>query len=241
LGIEIPESAKEYAQTLSSISTEMGLESFFSSFPDSKLKEFIKACELKVDSESMDTYLTCLIQQESIKAEYKGDDNVEPSKNKPDIDKDITPVDLYHHYFRDELFSWCLEHKLSTNGSKKELVERIRRFFDGKLLPNKDLKKERPKRKRSSEDDETSPTREKSDKSEKPEKPEKSKRQSKGKEEETEERIKHKKRTEHSDSSEEKDGKKKKIYGQSIEIKSHLSNCEIIWRINICKKRHTIT
>jgi hypothetical protein len=131
LEIERPEE-DEYVRVIMNTADEMGLEHFLSSFPVSKLKEFIKACHLKVDTDSMDTLLQCLIEQESIKAPFKTDEI--PSEKKPAIDENITVVDLHHWYFREELADFCNEGLLSTNGSKKELVDRVRRFFDKKLL-----------------------------------------------------------------------------------------------------------
>jgi len=141
LEMDIPESHEKCVDALLSMADEFGLFKFFTWFGETKLKEFVKSCELKIDSEVLDTIVECLIEQESIKAPYKSDDI--PSKVKPDLsDANISAVDLHHHYFREDLAAWCTEHKLHTNGSKKELVDRIRRFHEGKTLP-RDKKKER--------------------------------------------------------------------------------------------------
>jgi hypothetical protein len=136
-------------ETLLSTADEMGLEKLLSSFPVTKLKEFIKSCGLKIDSESMDTLLTSLIEQESIKATFKSTET--PSKNQPKIDPNISVVDLHYHYFREELQEWCKNNELNSNGSKKELVDRIRRKFDKKPLPRDEKKPPKPKRKRAEE------------------------------------------------------------------------------------------
>jgi len=158
LETEIPDAKDKdkMAETFLSLADEMGLEKFFSSFPVSKLKEFIKTCGLKIDSESLDTLLTSLIEQESIKAPFKNKNNEIPSKNQPKIDSNISMVDLHTHYFREELAEWCKHNELNSNGSKKELVDRIRRKFDDTMLPRDEKKppkppkqtKPQPKRKR---------------------------------------------------------------------------------------------
>jgi len=148
LEMDVPDSKDKCVEAILSLADEMGLERFFSSFPVSKLKEFVTSCSLKIDSESMDTLLASLMEQESIKAPFKSDEA--PSKNKPDIDKKITATDLHHHYFREDLAIWLKENnpKLNSNGSKKELVDRIRRYFDDKLLDRDTLG---PKKKKSTD------------------------------------------------------------------------------------------
>jgi len=148
--VDIPDSKDKCVEAILSLADEMGLERFFSSFPQSKLKEFITSCNLKIDSESIDTLLASLMEQESIKAPFKS--NEEPSKNKPDIDEDISVIDLHHHYFREDLAKYLKDDaKLNSNGSKKELVDRIRRNFDKNLLdrdllgPDKKKEKKNPK------------------------------------------------------------------------------------------------
>jgi len=183
--VEIPDSKDKCVEAILSLADEMGLERFFTSFPQSKLKEFIASCNLRIDSESLDTMLASLMEQESIKAPFKSDE--EPSKNKPDeIDEDISVIDLHHHFYREDLAFWLKEKKLNCNGSKKELVDRIRRHFDDKLLerdllgPNKKNRKktletvettEDPKSKKAKQEE--TPSEDKPEKSEKPEKTEK--------------------------------------------------------------------
>jgi len=144
---------KEYIDTILETVDDIGLENFFSTMPLKKLKEFVKICDLKVDSETANNCLRALIEQESIKANYKPPAGELPSKTKPEIDKDISVVDLHTHYYRVDLIEFCESNKLVSHGSKKELVERIRRFFDGKLIEDKDKKKE-PKKKPKTKDDE---------------------------------------------------------------------------------------
>jgi hypothetical protein len=147
--VDIPAAKRDYVDTILQTTEEMGMENFLSSFPTSKLKEFVKVCKLKVDSDCLDTLLKALIEQESIKAPYvPAEGEPLPSKIKPEIDKNISTTDLYHHYYREDLVNFLEtvktddDKKLTTHGSKKELVERIRRFFD-KKTEDKDEKKER--------------------------------------------------------------------------------------------------
>jgi hypothetical protein len=134
LEVDIPSSKKDYVDTIIKTATSMGLENCFSSFPPRKLKEFIKACGLKVDSDTnMDVLLDCLIEQESKIAPFKLVGDESPSKEKPPIDKNISVVDLLAHYYREDLVVYLKENQLISGGSKKELVERIRRFLDGKI------------------------------------------------------------------------------------------------------------
>lgn len=131
LQIEVPSSRKDYTDEILRAADTYGLENCFSSFTSQKLKEFIKACGLKVDTDSMDILLQCLMEQESIKLSFKSDET--PSEAKPPLDKEIRTVDLHYHYFREDLSQWCDQHDMSASGSKTELIRRIRRFFDGNL------------------------------------------------------------------------------------------------------------
>jgi len=138
-------SRKDYVELILQNTDEIGMENCFSSFPNTKLKEFLKFCKLKVDSDNSHyTIIRALIEQESIIAPYEPASGEHPSKNKPQIDSQITNVDLYTHYFKEDLSDWCTLNKppLISNGSKKELVERIRRSVDGKT-EKRDLKKPR--------------------------------------------------------------------------------------------------
>jgi len=145
LQIEVRNSSrKDYTDEILRVADTYGLENCFSSFTSQKLKEFIKACGLKVDTDSMDILLQCLMEQESIKLSFKSDET--PSETKPPLDKEIRTVDLHYHYFREDLSLWCDQNEMSGSGSKTELIRRIRRFFDGKL-EEKDKKKVRKARK----------------------------------------------------------------------------------------------
>jgi hypothetical protein len=145
LEVDLPASRKEYKDTIIKTAETIGLENCFSSFPITKLKEFVKACELKVDSDSLDSLLQALIEQESIIAPYEVEGET-PSSKKPDIDKNIKIVDLWHHYYREDLANWLTAKSLNNHGNKKELIERVRRSLDDKL-EEKDRKKDRKKRK----------------------------------------------------------------------------------------------
>jgi hypothetical protein len=145
LGVDRPPN-KDYVPAIISAANEMGLENLFSSFGETKLKEFVKCCGHKVDSESLDNLIQALVEQQSIKAPYEAGDE-QPSKVAPSInDPSISVVDLYHHYFREELMDFCKQHKLVTHGSKKELVERIRRFHADKLEEKDKKRPPRPKK-----------------------------------------------------------------------------------------------
>jgi len=157
LQIEVPSSRKDYTDEILRVADTYGLENCFSSFTSQKLKEFIKACGLKVDTDSMDILLQCLMEQESIKLAFKSDET--PSETKPPLDKDIRTVDLHYHYFREDLSQWCDQNEMSGSGSKTELIRRIRRYFEGKL-ELKDGKKVRKPR-RSEEKSKTTETPEK--------------------------------------------------------------------------------
>jgi len=145
LQIEVPSSRKDYTDEILRVADTYGLENCFSSFTSQKLKEFIKACGLKVDTDSMDILLQCLMEQESIKLSFKSDET--PSETRPPLDKDIRTVDLHYHYFREDLSQWCDQNDMSGSGSKTELIRRIRRFFEEKLNEIKEKKKVRKTRK----------------------------------------------------------------------------------------------
>jgi hypothetical protein len=160
VGLELePFLKKNYVELILQTADEMGLENFFSSFPTTKIKQFVKYCGLKVDTDSLDFLLRALVDQESVKSHYEAAPGEYPSKVKPEIDKNITVVDLYNHYFREDLSSWCAENSLTASGSKKELVERTRRSFDGKLE-----ERDTPKKKKTSDQDDSNKNKKKDDK-----------------------------------------------------------------------------
>jgi len=138
-----PDTREDKVETILRVADEMGLENFLSSFPTTKIKEFVKHCGLKVDSDSLDNLLRALIEQESVKQYFPGTKEETLSKTRPQIGPTITAAELFNYYFREDLVKWCGENELTSHGSKKELVERIRRKFDDKLDPMKDVKKDR--------------------------------------------------------------------------------------------------
>jgi len=93
----------------------------------------------------LDSLLQALIEQESIIAPYEVEGET-PSSKKPDIEKNIKIVDLWHYYYIEDLTNWLAAKSLNTHGNKKELIERVRRALDDKL-EEKDKKKDRKKRK----------------------------------------------------------------------------------------------
>jgi len=147
--VDPPSSRKDYVDFILQTADAMGMENFISSFPTTKIKEFVKHCKLKTDSDSLDVLLRALIEQESIKAYYEPSGDEKASKSAPDINKDenISGVDLHTHFYRQDIADWCDAHGLISHGSKKELVERYRRFVDGKL-EDRDSKKERSSKKK---------------------------------------------------------------------------------------------
>jgi hypothetical protein len=147
LEVDLPSSRKEYKDTLIKTAETFGLENCFSSFPVTKLKEFVKACQLKVDSDSMEILLQALMEQVSIIAPYEVEGET-PSKEKPELDKNIRIVDLWQHYYREDLANWLEDRKspkLISHGNKKELIERVHRALNDKLLES-DKKKERKRK-----------------------------------------------------------------------------------------------
>jgi len=148
-------SRKDLVDLILQNTDEIGMENFFSSFPSTTLKIFLKFCKLKVDSDnSQYTIIRALIEQESIIAPYEPAADEHPSKNKPPIDSNISNVDLYTYYFKEDLAEWLSDRQLISNGSKKELVERVRRSLDDKSDEKKDKKK--PRKRKSNADDESS-------------------------------------------------------------------------------------
>jgi hypothetical protein len=151
--MEIPfvsDTKEEQIEIILRVADEMGLENFLSSFPTTKIKEFVKHCGLKVDSDSLDNLLRALIEQESVKQYFAGTTEESLSKIQPQIDENITVAELFNYYFREDLVKWCDANTLTSHGSKKELVERIRRKFDDKLDQSKDIKRERKNSKKNS-------------------------------------------------------------------------------------------
>jgi hypothetical protein len=137
---------KEYASAIITTAETIGLENCFSSFPVTKLKEFVKACQLKVDSDSMEILLQALMEQVSIIAPYEVEGET-PSKEKPELDKNIRIVDLWHHFYREDLANWLEDRKLISHGNKKELIERVHRALNDKLYEKGDKKQDRKKSK----------------------------------------------------------------------------------------------
>jgi len=136
---------KEYASAIITTAETIGLENCFSSFPVTKLKEFVKACQLKVDSDSMEILLQALMEQVSIIAPYEVEGET-PSKEKPELDKNIRIVDLWHHYYREDLSNWLEDRTLLSHGNKKELIERVHRALNDKLYEKGDRKQDRKKK-----------------------------------------------------------------------------------------------
>jgi hypothetical protein len=136
---------KEYASAIITTAETYGLENCFSSFPVTKLKEFVRACQLMVDSDSMDVLLQALMEQVSIIAPYELEGET-PSKEKPKLDKNIRIVDLWHFYYREELAFFLEDRNLLSHGNKKELIERVHRALNDKLYEKGDRKQDKRKK-----------------------------------------------------------------------------------------------
>jgi len=97
------------------------------------------------------SFYVLLLNKRVLKAYYEPSGDEKASKSVPDINKDenISAVDLHTHFYRQDIADWCDAHGLISHGSKKELVERYRRFVDGKL-EDRDSKKERSSKKKQS-------------------------------------------------------------------------------------------
>jgi len=152
-------SKSKYVETFIDEANEIGLENLFSSFPPKKLQEIADACGLTVNSSSIEVLIDCILNQEDHEPPKKKKPKTEkPSKKKPAIKKGISKVDLFSHYYRDELFEYCKEHGLKTQGNKKDFVSRILLHVEGKpQAPEKVGKGKRKRNANTSEDDEKNP------------------------------------------------------------------------------------
>jgi hypothetical protein len=125
----------------------VGLENCFSAFSVERLIDFAAGSKLKIYGQyvasllffnflcsSREKILDALVtRQDMAKPEVKKKAKpVKPSKEKPEIKKGITSVDLNSWYYRDDLSEWCEKKGLPKNGSKKELVKRILDHLAGK-------------------------------------------------------------------------------------------------------------
>jgi len=111
-----------------------GLENALSTLSLPELEELAHAHKLKVSSTtSMNAYIAALMTGENQKAEKKKAEAPEkPSKNKPKIAKGITKIDLQHHFYREELVTYCKENHLTYSGGKTALINAIHNHLEGK-------------------------------------------------------------------------------------------------------------
>eukprot|EP01123_Difflugia_compressa_P010346 TRINITY_DN3770_c0_g1_i1.p1 TRINITY_DN3770_c0_g1~~TRINITY_DN3770_c0_g1_i1.p1 ORF type:complete len:301 (+),score=49.96 TRINITY_DN3770_c0_g1_i1:164-1066(+) len=157
---EIPSSRDEYVDALLDTIERFGLQNLFSSFNEKKLKLMIEECGLVVSSTSKDIMIDCLLNQEDWKPSKKKVKPEKVSKKKPKIKNGITKADLQSHYYRDELYDYCREHDLNTTGNKKDFINRILAYVEGREQPKVNKKgamlKKRKKRKTATDTDEES-------------------------------------------------------------------------------------
>jgi len=107
-----------------------GLEHMFSLFTSSELLEFAEELEISIDSTSKDIIIDCIIAQENYEQEDKSNEEVEASKDKPEIKSGITTVDLQTWYNRTELSEWLRNKQCKVSGNKRGLINRIILYLD---------------------------------------------------------------------------------------------------------------
>jgi len=135
LDIPLPSKSK-YVDAIIDEANEIGLENWFSSFPVKKLQEFADASGLTVNSGSIEVLIDCILKHENHEPPKKKKAKAEkPSKKKPAIKRGITKVDLNTHFYREELFEYCKEHGLKTQGNKKDFIIRILAHVEGRVQP----------------------------------------------------------------------------------------------------------
>jgi len=131
-------------------SDSCGLEHCLSAFPIMTLHKFCDAAKLDVETQSLNTLIDSLMRLEDY-APPKKDKKKEPkpSKKKPEIKKGITKVDLQNWYNRTELAQYCEDQEIQKTGNKKDLIQRVIDYHDGKKVPKL---RERASKKRKAEE-----------------------------------------------------------------------------------------
>jgi len=107
-----------------------GLEHMFSLFSSSELLEFAQDLEITVESTSKDILIGCIISEQNYEPEEKSIEEVEASKDKPEIKSGITTVDLQTWYNRTELSEWLRNKQCKVSGNKRGLINRIILYLD---------------------------------------------------------------------------------------------------------------
>jgi len=132
-----------------------GLEHRFSLFSSSELLEFAQDLEITVESTSKDILIECIISQQNYEPEEKSIEEVEASKDKPEIKAGVSTVDLQTWYNRTELSEWLRNKQCKVSGNKKDLINRITLYLDDvrdwRTMAGVD--KPKPKRKRKKDEE----------------------------------------------------------------------------------------
>jgi len=151
---EKPSSSKKYVEEVVKLIDLYGLENALSTLTVSELQGLCKAHKLKVSSTSPNAYIEALVSGEDQKKEPRAKPpKEEPSKKKPEIKKGVSRIDLQHHFYREELTTYCKDNKLPYTGTKSQLIKIILDHLEGKIVATKKRKaptggkKEKPAKK----------------------------------------------------------------------------------------------
>jgi len=167
--------SKKVVEALVQKIDEIGLENALSTLSINELQDLCAVHKLRVDSStSINAHIDALVSGEDQKKSKKKAEEEKPSKKKPSIAKGVAKIDLRHHFYREELVSYCKENNLAHTGSKTDLINTIINHLEGKDVPvtkkrkapSGEKKDKSPKKAKTSKSDKT----DKSDKIEKSEK-----------------------------------------------------------------------
>jgi len=126
-------SSKKHAEGLITKIDEFGLENALSTLSLPELADLAHALKLKVSSNtSSNAFITAIMTGKDQKTEKKKAEVQTPSKTKPKIAKGISKIDLQHHFYREELVTYCKENGLSHSGHKSALINHITNHLEGK-------------------------------------------------------------------------------------------------------------
>jgi len=181
--------SKKHAEGLITKIDEFGLENALSALSLPELADLAHALKLKVSSNtSSNAYITAIMSGKDQKTEKKKAEAQTPSKTKPKIAKGITKIDMQHHFYREELVTYCKENGLSHSGHKTSLINHIMNHLEGKKPAASKKRKapsggktEKPAKKAKAEKAEHSEKEDKSEKSEGKEDKEEAEKPKKGK------------------------------------------------------------
>jgi len=153
LGEDKPSTSKKYTEELIKIIDSIGLENALSALNLSELSALCKVHKLKVSSTSANAHIEALLTGHDQKKAERPKEKEKPSAKKPEIKKGVTRIDLQHHFYREELTTYCKDNKLPYNGNKSQLIRVILDHLDGKTVATKKRKapasgkKEKPAKK----------------------------------------------------------------------------------------------